>query len=227
VTRVIIRPAQRQAKRGNGVKPPRRAAGYVLAGGRSSRFGSDKALAELGGRPALARMLDAVSGSDARCTIVVGEREKYGHLGARCIPDRWPGEGPFGGIVTALLQSSADKYGYHWNLIVSCDMPFITAEWLNHLVAHALRSSADVMVPKSAHGLEPLCACWRTAAVKKLRTLFDEGVRKVTDAMKQVHTEVLDESVWKRFDTKNRLFWNMNTPADYEEARRILEMPQT
>ena len=52
---------------------------------------------------------------------------------------------------------------------------------------------------------------------------FEDGVRKVTDGMKRLEMEVLDEAEWKRFDNAGRLFWNMNTQADYEEARRILE----
>jgi len=54
-----------------------------------------------------------------------------------------------------------------------------------------------------------------------LQTAFDERIRKVTDAMKRVRVEVLDETHWKRFDTAGRLFWNMNTQQDYEEALRI------
>jgi hypothetical protein len=51
----------------------------------------------------------------------------------------------------------------------------------------------------------------------------DSGVRKITEARKRPPMEVLDESAWKRFDTKGRLFWNMNTQADFTKARRILE----
>jgi molybdopterin-guanine dinucleotide biosynthesis protein A len=57
----------------------------------------------------------------------------------------------------------------------------------------------------------------------KLRTAFESGIRKVTEGLKQVTTEVLDEADWKRFDNAGRLFWNMNTVNDYEEARKILE----
>ena len=56
-----------------------------------------------------------------------------------------------------------------------------------------------------------------------VQAAFDGGVRKVTEAMKRLTMEVLDEAAWKRFDTEGRLFWNMNTAADYEEARRVIE----
>src|SRR4029077_13507755 len=68
-----------------------------------------------------------------------------------------------------------------------------------------------------------LCACWQTSAAAKLRSGFERGVRKVTEGIALLPAEVLDGADWKRFDSAGRLFWNMNTTADYEEARRILE----
>lgn len=198
------------------------ACGYVLAGGASVRFGQDKALVMLGGKPQLARTLDALAASGVRQTIVIGEKARYGKFGARCVKDRWPGEGPLGGIVTALRRSGPDKYGYRWNLIVSCDMPFLTSEWLAYLCRRAAASDAEVVVPQSVQGLEPLCACWKTEALLTLHPAFQEGVRKVTEAMKRLRVEVLDERDWKRFDSAGRLFWNMNTPQDYEDARKAL-----
>jgi molybdenum cofactor guanylyltransferase len=199
------------------------ALGYVLAGGMSSRFGRDKALVELGGRPMLARTLEVVGASGVRQTLVVGARRDYGKFGAQCVRDRWQGEGPLGGILTALINSAKYKYGYFWNLVVSCDMPFLTAEWLTFLVEQARRSDAQVVLAHSSKGPEPLCACWRIDAVNVLKPAFERGVRKVTDGIALLRSEVLDEQVWKRFDNDGRLFWNMNTVADYEEARRVIE----
>jgi len=71
-----------------------------------------------------------------------------------------------------------------------------------------------------------LCACWRTDAAETLREAFERGVRKVTEGISLLRAEVLDERDWKRFDSEGRLFWNMNTQADYEEARRVFETGQ-
>jgi len=102
-------------------------------------------------------------------------------------------------------------------------MPFLTREWLDFLCKQASNSGAQVVVPESGNGLEPLCACWHSDALETLETAFGQGVRKVTQAMKRLPMEVLDEQAWKRFDTGGRLFWNMNTLEDYAEAKRILE----
>jgi molybdenum cofactor guanylyltransferase len=199
---------------------------YVLAGGASSRFGRDKALVCFGAKPLLLEIVE-LARTCAADVSVVASVNKYTHLSAdlKSIEDRWPGEGPLGGIITALQQTEATDPPAEWNLILTCDMPFLTAEWLEFLVARARASDPEtqVILPHSAHGPEPLCACYRTSAADPLKNVFDLGIRKVTQALKQVHTEVLDESVWKRFDSAGRLFWNMNTPADFEEAQRLWE----
>ena len=202
-------------------------AGYVLAGGASSRFGGDKALVEFGGKPMLARMRDLVAGAIVSDVVVIGDARKYASSGAKCVADRWPGEGPLGGIVTAVLHTQKTMPKCAWNMIVSCDMPFLTVEWLRFLCESARESDAEVVLAHSAQGPEPLCACWRTDAVETLESAFQRGVRKVTDGIALLRAEVLDAQDWKRFDNAGRLFWNMNTPADYEEARRILEAAQS
>jgi molybdopterin-guanine dinucleotide biosynthesis protein A len=205
-----------------GEEPSAKVAGYVLGGGGSTRFGRDKALAEIGGRVMLIRMRDLLEDvtTEVRAVAAPG---KYADLGVDVVADRWPAEGPLGGIVTALLATGETDAAYEWNLIIGCDMPFLGRGWLAYLVERARGSPAEVVAPKSEHGLEPLCACWRTSATGKLRRAFEGGVRKVTEAMKPLEMEVLDETHWKRFDSAGRLFWNMNTPADYEEAKRFLE----
>jgi molybdenum cofactor guanylyltransferase len=199
--------------------------GYVQAGGGSTRFGEDKALAELGGETMLERTTKLVA-SVCSETIIVATEGKYSGGPAPILADRWPGQGPLGGILTALHSSALRDSKPAWNLIVSCDMPFLSREWLEFLCERAERSSAHIVLPKSVNGLEPLCACWETRIVPAVQAAFDSGVRKVTEAMKHLSTEVLDESVWKRFDTEGRLFWNMNTPADHAEAKRILDARQ-
>jgi molybdopterin-guanine dinucleotide biosynthesis protein A len=203
-------------------KTETKVAGYVLAGGGSTRFGRDKALVEVGGTPMLERMIELLRGVTKQVKLVVTPG-KYSEFGVETVKDRWPGEGPLGGIITALEDSANSPADGEWNLIVSCDMPFLTREWLAFVCERATKSKAQVVLPYSASGPEPLCACWQTAAGGKLRSGFERGVRKVTEGIALLHSEVLDEADRKRFDNQGRLFWNMNTTADYEEVRRVLE----
>ena len=196
--------------------------GYVMAGGASTRFGLDKARTELNGETMLARTCRLVRGATGSVSIVA-PFGRYAEFGERLVNDRWPGEGPLGGIISALMDAQTRNDEQAWCLIVGCDMPFLTPEWLAYLKVRTSTSAAAVVTPQSTLGLEPLCACWHTSATGKLQYAFADGIRKVTDAMKRVSMEVVDESEWKRFDKVGRLFWNMNTPAEYEEARRIME----
>ncbi len=170
----------------------------------------------------LERMIELLRGVSKQ-TKIVAVPGKYTAFRAETVEDRSPGEGPLGGIITALEDSATSTARCQWNLILSCDMPFLTREWLAFLCARAARSKAQVVFPHSTSGPEPLCACWQTAAAATLRSGFERGVRKVTEGIALLRAEVLDATDWKRFDSDGRLFWNMNTAADYEEARRILE----
>jgi molybdopterin-guanine dinucleotide biosynthesis protein A len=222
-----------------------------MAGGGSTRFGQDKARAILAGQPMLMRMCSLLTAVTTSVHIVAPPN-RYEFAAAPVIADRWPGEGPLGGIITALLHSNPAVVGVprpgrgdrrfpspataehtesvaptafedaEWNLILSCDMPFLTPEFLIYLRDFAQASNAKAIVPESQHGREPLCACWRTSAAAELQTAFESGMRRVNDALKLLNAEVLDESHWKRFDSAGRLFWNMNTPADHAEAQRIV-----
>jgi molybdenum cofactor guanylyltransferase len=196
--------------------------GYILAGGGSTRFGRDKALVEIGGKPMLARMIELLQSVPMKGKVIAA-REKYSTFGAEIIEDRWPGEGPLGGIITALEDAAKSAARPEWNVILSCDMPFLTPEWTRYVATRAARSAAQVILPHSTGGPEPLCACWRTDAAETLRVAFEKGVRKVTDGVALLRSEVLDETDWKRFDSAGRLFWNMNTAADFEEVRRVWE----
>lgn len=195
-----------------------RVAGYVLAGGASSRFGRDKAFAELGGKPMLRRMGELLQGV-AESVAVVAPSGRYKEFGFRIVTDCWPSAGPLGGIATALLHAGESPNAPEWNLILGCDLPLLTGEWLTYLVERAARSPALAVIPQTKHGDEPLCACYRTAAGPVLAAALERGERKVMRAMEELEREMLDEAQWKRFDNSGRLFRNMNTPADYDAIR--------
>jgi molybdopterin-guanine dinucleotide biosynthesis protein A len=194
----------------------RRTSGFILAGGESSRMGRDKAQLELGGVPLIlrtARLVESVAGAPA----IIGNPEAYRALGLRAIADDWPGAGPLGGIATALRAAATP-----WSLIVATDLPYLTREWLEHLVARGLASSADAVVAMSTHGPEPLCAMYHQRAEPVFRGLVERDMRKVTRALLDIRVEAIAHAEWKRFDSEGLLFKNMNSPDDYEEARAKL-----
>lgn len=193
-------------------------AGYVLAGGGSTRLGRDKALIELGGKPLVLHASEVLESAVRRVTVVASRRE-YAKLGLQVISDEWPGSGPLGGIVTALRHSALDAAQCDWNIVLGCDMPFVTREWLSFLVRRSQRSACDAVVPESATGIEPLCAVYRTGCASALAASLDRGVRKIGTALAALRVEYIPASESIVFDSDGRLFKNMNTATDFEEVQ--------
>jgi molybdenum cofactor guanylyltransferase len=191
-------------------------AGFVLAGGRSSRMGSEKALLEVGGVPLIVRTVRLVE-SAAGSATVVGGTAGIRALRLHGVADDWPGVGPLGGIATALRVSEAS-----WSLVVACDLPYLTKDWLAYLVARALASDADAVIAMNASGPEPLCAAYRASAEPAIRSAVSLGNLKVRSMLENLRGEVIEPEEWKRFDSDGYLFKNMNSPEDYQEARERL-----
>jgi molybdopterin-guanine dinucleotide biosynthesis protein A len=186
------------------------AAGFVLAGGKSTRMGRDKALLELNGITLVERALQSLSEVCAEVAIAGGapELERYG----RVIPDVTPGCGPLGGIVAALEQTR-----WEWNLFVPVDVPFVPrAAWLAILERAAAEDALTVMARAGGRAggqVQPLCAAYSQAALAGLRRELHAGHWKVTAAAAaagQVAYVDFDEDAW---------FRNFNTPEEFVTAQ--------
>ncbi len=199
------------------MKHSEQVAGFILAGGQSSRMGRDKALLEIAGVPLLVRTARLLEPRVAGVTVV-GPPERYGALGLRVVPDDRAGLGPLGGIATALRISSSE-----WNLVLGCDLPYLTGEWLDWLIGRARALPAEAVVPESERGLEPLCAIYRARCAPALAAALARGARKASDMVAALAIEKVTAGQWKAFDADGALFQNMNTPADYQQARARLE----
>lgn len=192
-------------------------AGWVLAGGLSSRMGRPKALLEIDGQPLVVRAARLLAFLGHPVTIV-GTPERYRQLGFPVIADERPDIGPLGGILTALSASATQ-----WNLVVACDLPYLTVEWLQYLAGRAARSTARVVLPESDSGVEPLCAVYHRDAAAAIRASVDRGEFKVTRALESLPIERIAPSEIRAFDPRGVLFQNLNTPEEYERARDELE----
>jgi len=180
-------------------------------------MGQDKALLELGGEPIILRIARLVAGVVKADAVIIGPAALYGRLSLTAVEDDCPGGGPLGGIATALRVSNAE-----WNLVVACDLPYLTRPWLDFLLARARQTISDVVMPINFNGAEPLCAMYHKRCEAILHSALKNGIRKVTDGLAQLRLESIEPAEWKPFDPEDYLFKNMNTPADYEEARQRL-----
>ncbi len=187
--------------------------GYILVGGKSSRFGRDKALVEIEGRPLALDLADRVRDAAGNVTLV-GPPAKYEQLGLRVIPDSVADAGPLAGLVAALEDSASE-----WNLIVACDMPALHSDFLVFLFRQAETSDADIVLPISRDGIpEPLCAVYSRRARDTLRRAFDGGTRKITHAFGGLRVHRLGPANYAHLDPDGRLLTNLNTLEDWEAA---------
>jgi len=177
-------------------------AGFVLTGGRSRRMGRDKALLEIEGASLVERTARMVRAAAGNATLV-GAPERYAALGWPVVADLVADSGPLGGLHTALENTRAD-----WNLVVACDMPGLTADFLARLLAAAQASGAVCLVPETSSGLHPLCAVYHRRARAAVASAVIHKSLKMHDLLK-----TLGAVAWPV--KEGRLLENVNTPAEW------------
>ena len=190
----------------------------VLAGGRSRRFGRDKASADLLGLPLLQRVLDRLAGLVDDCVLVVRAEQQLPALRAsrfRVAEDLFPNAGPLGGLYTGLKVVAADHA-----LTVACDMPFLEPGLLAELVRLGEHYAAVIPV---YDGLpQPLCASYSKACLPVLLRYLEAGVYQLRDAVDALSPCYLEPEVWRRLDPDALSFLNINRQEDLEHAVSLL-----
>src|SRR5579862_6812516 len=194
--------------------------GFVLAGGKSSRMGQDKAFLELGGRTLLTHALELAKATTGNVCIV-GSKEKFAAFG-QVVEDIFPGHGPLGGIYTALTGTRTEL-----NLVLAVDMPFLQLEFLNYLVAQARDCSAAVVVPSTERGLQPLCAVYRRDFAEVAKPALAAGKNKIDRLFAEVETRVINQEELERNGFPDAMFRNLNTELDWQDARQRLSAQST
>ncbi|HEX5724131.1 MAG TPA: molybdenum cofactor guanylyltransferase [Longimicrobiaceae bacterium] len=189
--------------------------GAVLAGGASRRFGSPKALAEVGGRTVLERVLDALRAALPDVVLIAHHPEWPVPPGVPVHPDDRPGLGPLGGIRTALrLAAEAGRPGA---LCLACDLPFASAALLRLLLARAAAEPERIVAPER----EPLCAYYPVACLPALDALLEAGERRAAALAERFPALRVPPADLSAAGDPDVLFLNLNTPDDLRRAREI------
>jgi len=188
------------------------ATAFVLAGGKSSRMGADKAFLELGGRTLLARALE-VAAAAAFEVRIVGDKAKFAPFG-KVVNDIYPGCGPLGGIHAALMSTTTGS-----NVMLAVDLPFIGCNFLQYLLAESVRAKAVVTVPRIGGVLQPLCAVYRKEFAGVAALSLAAGQYKVGALFPEVNTRVIEEHELTKAGFGPETFANLNTPQQWEEAK--------
>jgi molybdopterin-guanine dinucleotide biosynthesis protein A len=187
--------------------------GFVLAGGKSTRMGQDKAVVDLNGRTLLEHALAALR-EVCRDVAILGRHELYGSL-APVYEDIFPECGPLGGIHAALAHSQTQ-----FNLIIAVDTPFLAPKFLSYLAEKAITLGAVVTTPEIDNYTQPLCTVYSLDFLPIAEQALRLGNYKIVPLFPKGRTLVLKESELRRVAFAADMFENLNTPEDLERARR-------
>jgi molybdopterin-guanine dinucleotide biosynthesis protein A len=189
-------------------------AAAILAGGRARRLGgANKGTLTIGATAIVDRQLDALSSLVREIFVVGREDQAWTDRGLRVVPDDIPEAGPLGGIYTAIRHSPADR-----TLVVACDMPYLSRPFLERLAAVG---DADLVIPRTARGYEPLCAIYSRRCEAEIHERLMRGEYQAWK--RPVHIRVAEVSVGDDLSVVN-----VNTPHDYERAKGLKEWkPET
>ena len=145
--------------------------------------------------------------------LIVGGDPSHGQgTGVPVVADRIAGAGALGGLYTALVEAPTEQV-----LVVACDMPFVTAPFLEDLASRG--AGVDAAVPRDGRGPHPLCASYARRAAAVLRARLDQGQLRVIDALAALDVRYLEREELLPFDPDGTLLLNVNTPDEYERAR--------
>jgi molybdopterin-guanine dinucleotide biosynthesis protein A len=183
---------------------------FILAGGASSRMGTDKSQLLIEGETFVERIATTLFKVVGKVTIVGRESKD-----PRCasVADLFPKWGALGGLHAALAACQSE-----WALVVACDLPFIRAELLERIAS--VRGGFDAVVPQQADGRpQPLVGIYRVVPCRdKAAELIHANKRRPLDLLESVQTRWLPFSEIKDLDHAEEFFVNINTREDYYEA---------
>jgi molybdenum cofactor guanylyltransferase len=192
----------------------------IFAGGRATRLGGvNKAMLEVGGRTILDRILDALRPLADEQLLLTNDAALEHAGGLRVVFDPRPHAGVLPALAAGLASATSELC-----LAVACDMPFVSTEVFQRLLALQVETDSDVVIPRTAGYLEPMHAVYRTAAVRRaIEAALERGEQRMISYFGDVRVREVDDAEWRPIDPSGAAFFNVNTPDDLAEARRLAE----
>ncbi|MDP1744959.1 MAG: molybdenum cofactor guanylyltransferase [Bacteroidota bacterium] len=186
--------------------------GIILAGGKSSRMGSDKGIVNLNEKKFIEHILAAVL-PNVNEVLIIANNDNYNNLGYKVIKDKIKDCGPLGGIYTGLMNSKTEN-----NIVVSCDIPFINSDLVKYIIENT--SNADITVPVYKGNIEPLCAVYTKRTSDQIYNLIMNKDLKIQNILKYFITKELFITKMQKFYT-DKLFVNINTPEELKQQKAL------
>ena len=188
----------------------------IQAGGRSTRMGQDKALMPFLGQPLIAREVERLRQLNAGICIIANEPDRYAFLGLPIFTDLLPGAGPLGGLFTAFSVIEAPVVA-----VIACDMPFVMPELLDAQRALLVQEGADLVIPRSPEGRQPLhCVYRRDTCLPAVQAALESGERKMIAWFHTVRVREMSVTEVAAIGPDFRSFINVNSPEEFTEAEQ-------
>ncbi len=189
-------------------------AGVILAGGKSSRYGRNKAFEKLGGKTLINHVVDTMTSLFQHTILMTNTPSEYEHLGLDMYEDLIKGLGPIGGIYTALKKIDQEAA-----FLVACDMPFLNRSLITYMVS--VWENNDVVVPRMGWKLEALHAIYRKSCVSRIEKNIGNGIYQVIQIFDHLTVRYVDEEEIRQFDPQLRSFLNINRPQDLRRLENL------
>lgn len=189
--------------------------GVILVGGKSRRFGRNKALEEFQGERLIDRQVRILRPLFPELLVITNAPDPYFHLDSTIVRDVIPGKGPLGGIYTGLLFAHGESV-----FVTACDMPFVQPTVIRYMVQ--LAGDYDVVIPQKEAGLEPLHAIYNSRCLPHIKRAINRGELQVVRFFKAVKVRRLTLEEIGKLDPAGHTFFNINTPDDMGRARELL-----
>lgn len=187
--------------------------GVILAGGKNSRMGTNKAYLKIDGERLIDKTLRIYRPIFSEIIIVTNDPLSYVEFtDAAIVTDIYKGKGPLGGIYTGLFYSN-NPYAF----VSACDMPYLSKEFIGYLTAQA--GKHDVIVPELTEGYQPLHAIYSRNCLPSIKRLLLMDKLKITGFYRDRRVLSITEEQIQPFNSDGRLFQNLNTPEDVENIQ--------
>lgn len=182
--------------------------GIILAGGKSTRMGTDKALLQINGKTLLENAIEICMPVCSEI-LISSNNPEHQKLGIQIIPDEIKDCGPMGGIYSCLKVSETS-----WNLVLSTDAIYVEPLFISFLINHS--GDFDAVVPIHSKGKEPLIALYNKSSLPIIKEHIAKGNFKMVDLLSEINTRWINSENWIQ-KTPN-IFQNINSPTDLNQA---------
>lgn len=174
-------------------------------------MGYDKGLLDINRRPMIQHVIDHLEPICSQI-LISANTDKYERFGYKVIPDIVSDVGPAGGLVSCLPYSANKK-----NIVISCDLPFVTTEFMARLLK--LSVDFDITLPKTGQFLQPLCGIYSKQVKDRMRILVDEGHHSLQYLVRQFSLNIIEQKHLKDINLE-QVLRNINRPDDLDSLEK-------